>query len=128
MLIISSLAFLLSITSLGWVIWHFKKATQVQNQFNASLLEVICKQNSCFESGLKCLSESQSHWLQEQVCRANHDSACLHYILAALRPYLFTVLDNAVKHDLFEDAAVCREMIGNIDRLIQTDFTKFSTK
>ncbi len=60
--------------------------------------------------------------------RANHDSACLHYILAALRPYLFNVLETAVRSEHYEDAAVCQEMIRNIDLLIKTDFTKIKPK
>lgn len=128
MWIISSVALVLSTLSFGWLIIYTRKTNKVQNKFNMTLLDLLIKQNSSFEEWWKCFADSQGKLLTDQMARVNHDSACLHYILAALRPYLFNVLDNAVKHEQYENASVCREMINNIDRLIQTDFTKINTK
>lgn len=124
MIIISSVTLLLALIAMYFVLRSTRKAHHAQVEMCAEVLRVIAEANGNIVEGLKSFTAAQIETMKVQVVRANHDTACLHYTLAALRPYLFNLMEVAVKNDKFEDASVCREMINNIDRLLQTDFTK----
>lgn len=104
-----------------WLLIEVRKTRIAQRKQWNDLLKIVSKQYSDTPSPQKEIYET---W----HLQANHNSACLHYILAALRPYLFNVLETAVRNEHYEDAAVCKEMIRNIDLLISTDFTKIKPK
>lgn len=126
MIIISSVTSLLILITMYFMFKNIRKTHHAQVEMCAEVLRIIAEANGNIVKGLKSFTDAQLETMKVQVVRANHDTACLHYTLAALRPYLFNLMEVAVKNDKFEDASVCREMINNIDRLLQTDFTKIN--
>lgn len=50
---------------------------------------------------------------------SHFNSLALRHTLNALRPYVISIMDNAVQREDFKEAQTCKEMLKQMDELIQ---------
>lgn len=52
---------------------------------------------------------------------AHFNSLALRHALNALRPYVISIMNNAVEHKNFEEAKICQNMIAQMDEIINKE-------
>lgn len=64
------------------------------------------------------LEESKINTTQYIIEVAHFNSLALRHALNALRPYVISIMNNAVEHENFEEAKICKDMIAQMDEII----------
>lgn len=52
---------------------------------------------------------------------AHFNSLALRHALNSLRPYVISIMNNAVERDDFEEAKICKDMIAQMDEIINKE-------
>lgn len=64
------------------------------------------------------LEESKINTTQYIIEVAHFNSLALRHALNALRPYVISIMNNAVEREDFEEAKICKDMIAQMDEII----------
>lgn len=67
------------------------------------------------------LEESKLNSTQYLMEVAHFNSLALRHALNALRPYVISIMNNAVQREDFEEAKICKDMIAQMDEIINKE-------
>lgn len=65
------------------------------------------------------IEKCRSEWRQYMANLSHFNSLAIRHTLNALRPYVISIMDNAVQREDFKEAQTCKEMLKQMDELIQ---------
>lgn len=67
------------------------------------------------------LEESKLKNTQYIMEVTHFNSLALRHVLNAVRPYVISIMNNAVEHENFEEAKICQNMIAQMDEIINKE-------
>lgn len=67
------------------------------------------------------LEESKINTTQYIIEVTHFNSLALRHALNALRPYVISIMNNAVEREDFEEAKICKDMIAQMDEIINKE-------
>lgn len=83
-------------------------------------LEEIKKVVDRIEQHTHYLTTQQRMQLQRIESGISLDTHCIQYTLVAMRPYMIAIMNAAVAREDFKEAQECKNIIQEIEKLIQT--------